>query len=324
LQSHVSICTGCSAGCSIRIEENRGTVYRLKPRHNPAVNGWWICDEGRLSYKQAAAANRLRAPQRRGDGGLQEASWAEILPAASQALAEAVQRHGGAALVGVLSPQLACEEAWLLAKFLKSLSPEVKLALGPLSVVGQDEFFPQLPGGQTPPKPTFVIRAEKCPNRRGIEAILQGLEGGVRSFDDVLDEIRGGLIRGAVLTGGYPAPWLNEEQADVLARLEPSVLVDSFAWPFSPRVQYLLPGAVWAEKEGSYVNQAGRLQVTERAVRPAGGARAEGRIFWEWAHRPRLFSAADVRAELAAQLPFFAAAGGRVGEWGIPLAQPAG
>ncbi len=32
------------------VEENQDHVYRLKPRENPHVNKWWMCDEGRYGY----------------------------------------------------------------------------------------------------------------------------------------------------------------------------------------------------------------------------------------------------------------------------------
>jgi NADH-quinone oxidoreductase subunit G len=50
---HKGICTRCSACCNITIEENRGAIWRFRARYNPRVNDYWICDEGRYSYKAA-------------------------------------------------------------------------------------------------------------------------------------------------------------------------------------------------------------------------------------------------------------------------------
>ena len=50
MKSHDSVCAGCSTGCSIKVEENQDHVYRLKPRENPHVNQWWMCDEGRYGW----------------------------------------------------------------------------------------------------------------------------------------------------------------------------------------------------------------------------------------------------------------------------------
>ncbi|MCD6211436.1 MAG: (2Fe-2S)-binding protein [Sulfurovum sp.] len=51
-----SICHGCAKGCNIYIDHNKmkykdDQLYRFRPRRNDEVNGFFICDEGRLSYK---------------------------------------------------------------------------------------------------------------------------------------------------------------------------------------------------------------------------------------------------------------------------------
>jgi NADH-quinone oxidoreductase subunit G len=56
LTSTPSVCHGCAKGCSIFIDHNKEKykdekVYRFRPRKNLQVNGHFICDEGRLSYK---------------------------------------------------------------------------------------------------------------------------------------------------------------------------------------------------------------------------------------------------------------------------------
>ena len=57
LQTASSICHGCAKGCNIYIDHNKikykdDVIYRFRPRRNDAVNGFFICDEGRLSYKE--------------------------------------------------------------------------------------------------------------------------------------------------------------------------------------------------------------------------------------------------------------------------------
>ncbi len=57
LQETPSICQGCAKGCNIFIDHNREKykdekIYRFRPRRNDAVNGHFICDAGRLSYKE--------------------------------------------------------------------------------------------------------------------------------------------------------------------------------------------------------------------------------------------------------------------------------
>ena len=52
-----SICHGCAKGCNIYIDHNKmkykdDVIYRFRPRRNDDINGFFICDEGRLSYKE--------------------------------------------------------------------------------------------------------------------------------------------------------------------------------------------------------------------------------------------------------------------------------
>jgi NADH-quinone oxidoreductase subunit G len=57
LKTVESICHGCAKGCNIYIDHNKpkykdDVIYRFRPRRNDEVNGFFICDEGRLSYKE--------------------------------------------------------------------------------------------------------------------------------------------------------------------------------------------------------------------------------------------------------------------------------
>jgi len=57
-----SICQGCAKGCNIYIDHNKlkyetPVIHRYRPRKNLAVNGHFICDEGRLSFKEQNADN---------------------------------------------------------------------------------------------------------------------------------------------------------------------------------------------------------------------------------------------------------------------------
>jgi len=56
LESSNSICHGCSRGCNITIDYNqtkysKEKIHRFLPRRNNDINKSFLCDEGRLSYK---------------------------------------------------------------------------------------------------------------------------------------------------------------------------------------------------------------------------------------------------------------------------------
>jgi NADH-quinone oxidoreductase subunit G len=91
-----SVCTSCARGCNIMTGGREGQFLRMEPRENQAVNGWWMCDAGRLDYAYVNSETRLGAPVVRGeDGALGAARWEDALTAAAAALREA----GGDVLV---------------------------------------------------------------------------------------------------------------------------------------------------------------------------------------------------------------------------------
>src|SRR4051812_41586144 len=130
LSKHDSICTRCATGCNVSAEENRGSLWRFKPRYNPHVNDHWICDEGRYSYKRANDPGLLDAMYIREGGDLRPAAIDQALNSAGQCLARIAGESGVAG--AVLSPFLTVEEAYLLASYMKGLNPANVLALGPV------------------------------------------------------------------------------------------------------------------------------------------------------------------------------------------------
>lgn len=62
LKSSPSICTGCATGCNTWIDHEGDTTYRIRPRENEEVNGPWMCDDGRMTYKRLISENRLLEP----------------------------------------------------------------------------------------------------------------------------------------------------------------------------------------------------------------------------------------------------------------------
>ena len=303
MKQHPGICTGCSTGCSIDVEENQDTVYRLKPRTNPHVNEWWMCDEGRYGYHHVHSDRRLTQLRRRENDEHVNLEW-------PQALAEIDKKlRGGRRVAAVLSPHLTVEEAWLLAKYVRGIDPEAPIALGPVPIVGEDETF----------KNGFTIRAEKCPNRRGVEEIVAHFMGRVATLDDLLSAIESGEVDAAWISGGYKHDWIDEATAARLEGLDFLVVQDMFDSPLWRRADYQLPGAAFAEREGSYVNHADRLQSVVWAVRPPAGVHVEGGVYWQLLSMPGMYRARKALSELAAEVIYFAAAAGLVPAVGIDL-----
>jgi NADH-quinone oxidoreductase subunit G len=69
---------------------------------------------------------------------------------------------------------------------------------------------------------------------------------------------------------------------------------------------YVLPGASYAEKDGTFVNHAGLAQALHSAVRPPGDCRTDGQVFLDLLERRGLVHAPSLRKELGSEVPFFA------------------
>jgi NADH-quinone oxidoreductase subunit G len=322
LKTKESVCADCSTGCSIWLDGNKNIVYRLRPRVNPQAQGYFMCDDGRLGYHYVNAIERFLRPMVRRDNKLTPLSWAEVVPAIRRAFQGAAQKDA-AGVVGVLSPFLTCEEAYLLARFLKGLSGQVRLALGPAPVVGEDDTYPKDRRGNPIQPVKFTIRAEKCPNRRGVEEVLKHFQGELIGFDAVVRDAVEGRVQALYLSAGYPprpGGWVHEMQAQALQRVPLVVCHDLLPSPVSNFAHYVLPAAAWAEKDGTFVNHAGLAQAIHWGVTPTGEVRTDGQVFLDLLQRRGLVHAPTLRKEIAAEVPYFAPlAGGDPGEYGINL-----
>ncbi|MCE9606790.1 MAG: (2Fe-2S)-binding protein [Planctomycetia bacterium] len=304
MKSHDGICTNCSGGCNLHIDENQDHIYRLRPRENMEVNKWWLCDEGRYGYHHVHAEDRLVGPKRKEGPKHVIIEWSTV----TTELKAKLKSVGP--LAAVISPHLTLEEAYLLIKFIRGLDPNAILALGPVQVVGSDETYP---GG-------FTIHAEKAPNRRGIKMLLSHFGGRTMNFDDLTAEIAKGAVRGAWVSGGYRLKgWNDADVAAKFAKLDLLVVQDMFASPLWDLATYQLPGGAFAERDGSYVNFAGRLQSAKWAIRPPVGAWVEGQLLHRLLDRPGLFNGRKVLTELAQEIPAFHLALNEVPSTGLDL-----
>jgi NADH-quinone oxidoreductase subunit G len=320
LKETKSVCPDCSTGCSIEVGHNKDVVYRLRPRENPKAQGYFMCDEGRFDYPYINSRERILQPRRR-DGGATDGDWYSLLPALRKDLTEAAARDGSA-VAFVLSPFLTCEEAFLLATFAKSLSDRVRLALGAVPVVGEDDAYPKDRRGNPTDKSLFTIRAEKCPNRRGVEAILRHMQGEVITFQSIAEASARGDIKALYLTAGYPprfSHWYTAEQAEACQRVPLLIVQALFESPLTEAAKYVLPACSFAEKDGIFVNHANLAQAIHWAIRPPGGPRTDGQVFLDLLQRRGLIHAPTIRNELAAAVPFFAPLANEIGDHGVVL-----
>ncbi|HTF87241.1 MAG TPA: 2Fe-2S iron-sulfur cluster-binding protein [Planctomycetota bacterium] len=147
LKKTLSTCGECSRGCAITVEVLRGKdVKRFRPRYEPAVNQWWMCDTGRFSSERHNAIERVVPAARRVEDLLRICSVDEALAQA----AETLLAHSGA--VCLASPFMTVEEGKAFGALCKSLGATPAFVSPPPSGL-QD---------------SLLNTGDPCPNRRGL------------------------------------------------------------------------------------------------------------------------------------------------------------
>jgi len=250
-----SICPSCSQGCNIRIDTRDNLVQRLKPRANPAVNSFWMCDYGRANYEWMNRADRIEAPLvRDAQGKLVATDWQQAV----MQLVERLQARRGAGQVTVVgSPVHANEDNGLLAVLLKALGAGTALFR---SARAEEEI------------PCFGF--SKLARRRDLAANVRGLEifGFTRTGDDAAT---GGLETAAAAKGVLIVlgDELADQPADFGADADLFVYLGEYLSPAARNAHFVLPLTTFAEQEGTFTNHEGRAQRFWPALQAPGLAR---------------------------------------------------
>jgi NADH-quinone oxidoreductase subunit G len=302
LRTRNSVCPNCSTGCSIYVDQNEDHVYRLRPRENHMAQGHFMCDEGRFGFGYIHAEERLRVPERKDaptdTNGYAGPRWMETLNYVRESFKQLAKKNGQQ-IAAVFSPWMTCEDAYLLASWLKKLSPKVRLVMGPIPVEGEDDRYPKDFRGE-PMEPTrFTIRAEKCPNRLGVAAVLAHFEPSTQDFASIREAARSGQLQAAYVVGGGPLNWLTGDDIKALAQVPLLVVQDILKSELTEAANVVLPGASFNEKDGTFVNHAGLAQMIQRSTHPVAEGYSDARIFMELAYREGLFNAKALRQEMA-------------------------
>jgi NADH-quinone oxidoreductase subunit G len=249
LKNTDSVCTTCSRGCSMQIQSRKDKIHRMRPRHNPEVNGYWMCDEGRLNYK-FVNENRIKRPSLKRNGESFTVSYEEALGAVREAMGypSAGVADGPAATSTVVLASAACtlEEMYQA----KRLATDVLDA--PVFVVRH------VPDGV---EDELLRRADKHPNTRGaqmlglnvLDLIGSGNDTAVRAIKDALGE--GGVL--FCIGFNYAISGALEGLAAHAGKV---IAVSACETALSERADVVVPGVTFAEKYGLVVNFEGQVQ----------------------------------------------------------------
>jgi len=276
LSSAATVCNGCSQGCNIdlhfvldRPHLNDGDrVARVKPRVNPHVNRWWMCDEGRygLGWLDRGRLRKVRGPP----APTTEAGWEKALDAISAALAGSAPGRARPRIGVIASAQLTNEELFLIRTiFARALGAQVSAAV------------PERPGSCD----DFLIKADKNPNTMG--ATLLGLAGpDAPPAERIVDEALAGRLDVLWVFAHDLVRLFGEDKVSRLPESVPLLLYSGTNEnATAPLAHWVLPSAAYVEKDGTFVNCHGRVQRIGRAFPPLMDSREDWRVLIDVARR---------------------------------------
>jgi NADH-quinone oxidoreductase subunit G len=276
LDQTASICPGCSQGCNIDIETLGETIVRLRPRWNPEVNRYFMCDVGRAEYKKMTPATRIDTPSMSDAGYQKPVTW----DAALEKIATIVSGSGGRA-VALVSPSASTEALFLLKETLSGLE-----FTGAFRVTGANGDVP-LPGMEN-----LALREERAPNATG--ARLLGYNDDFKAAIKAIDGASVLFILGETL---------ESTPADALGGAANMIYVGSELPEAARTANVVLPSTIPAEEDGCYVNRDGRAQRYHAAKPPPREARPAWQALSELLTRldrgETVRSAADAFAQMA-------------------------
>ncbi len=256
-----SVCPGCSRGCSIEIhhspirpQKGKGRrVFRFKPRYNPEVNHWWLCDAGRYGYK-AIDEGRLRACAVAENGGRREVYNSEAVTALREALRGAEARR----TAYLVSPDSTNEELFAARKLFRD-------------TLNIRCWLPDI-GVRTGNEDDFLIRQDKHPNTRGAMAIFGLSEADLMPAAEIASRATAEQISLLLVNRHDLAESVLAELKSTGCRL---VYLGTNVSRTSAAASLTIALASFAEMEGTFTNFEGRVQRIRLAVPLSGQSEPE-------------------------------------------------
>jgi NADH-quinone oxidoreductase subunit G len=134
-----------SLGSNLIVQVKNGSVMRVLPLENEAINECWLSDRDRFSYEGLNSEQRLKVPMIKQGGEWKEVDWQTALEYVAHGLRNIRHEHGADAIAGLAAPMATLEELTLLAKLVRGMgSDNVDFRLRQASTIKDESFTPWL------------------------------------------------------------------------------------------------------------------------------------------------------------------------------------
>jgi NADH-quinone oxidoreductase subunit G len=240
------------------IQMNERRVYRFRPRYNPEVNSYWMCDMGRYGYRAIDSPSRIPEPLLREGKRLTPVGWDSVLKRAVLRIKEVMDQEGPEGIGLIIYPSVSYETA-LMARmlFLKHLGIH-NVSTGPS--VDPSEYEDQV-----------LIRRDRFPNRWGLKqaGFPSGAEG--MELEKILNQWGKGEIK-LLYVIGDDLPRLPDMRRPSFLFGTDGILIlqKSTTGPEDEYARMILPSAMFVEEEGTYINFEGKAQHYDSVIAPYG------------------------------------------------------
>jgi len=244
-----TICGSCSKGCNTIVEVRDDKILRIRPRYNEDVNGYWMCDEGRLdfdAYNQGLSEARLKEAQILGtDGELHRSKTTDAVDQLARALLD-----GEGKTILLLSPWATLEEGEAFHRAVSGLDPKRVLS---------GYYQPTASG-----KGDDLLRTdEDAPNCRGLREIgLAAIEEGLLS-----KTLEDNLGSSSVFLTGYGLGDLLPDAIKLRIKGAGQLFLHGFNLTHFPFARIAFPALSPMEKTGYWVNVDGQKQYLRPALK---------------------------------------------------------
>jgi len=143
MMQHATVSPHDCVGSNMYAHSLRGTIKRVVPKENEAINETWLSDRDRFSYEGIYSGDRLLVPRVKEGGDWRDIGWEDAL----ELLAEKLKGSRGDRVGILASPSATVEEAWLLARLaegVRSSNIDHRLRRRDFSDQDNDPAFPWL------------------------------------------------------------------------------------------------------------------------------------------------------------------------------------